>query len=141
MLSFCLSNLCGCVTSPNRQQIERDKINEMVLKNADNAAADARAAKLHFLDCVKEYAIKNSQASVTATELAEAAVSNCELDLMNYQSMRKMYHSSMGRLTLQSLDEFQRNEDKAQYKATAERQELSESGKGLAINTLIDTRK
>lgn len=52
-----------------------------------------------------------------------------------------MYHSSMGRLTVQSLDQFQRIEDKAQYEARIERQELIDSGKRLVINTLIDLKK
>jgi hypothetical protein len=140
LILFCVIFLSGCASPLAEQRLEN---NADPQENASHAADSARKDKLLFLDCLREYATKNSQLPMTTTEIAEAAVGDrgCQISLMNYEMNIESYYSNLGYMSAQSFDETQQIEDQARYLAKKKRQELLDTGKRQVINLLDDLRQ
>ena len=84
LILVCVIALSGCASHLTEQRPENNTNSQ---ENAAQAADSARKDKLLFLDCLREYATKNSQLPLTATEIAEAAVGDrkCRVSLINYE--------------------------------------------------------
>ena len=136
--------LWGCAES--QLELKRQETYKIVSESARETFDKVLVAKMEFLDCVRDYAIKNKQTSVTATELADAAISHCESSLSSYDLLNGSYHRRMysldalsGRIPTDNI--LQWIWDKAKEKARIESQELKESGKRLVIKTLVELRR
>ena len=131
--------LTGC--GPTLQ----DKIMEArkeTLERAKRAGEKSLKWREDFLNCMDDYALKNARAPASATEVAEAAVSQCQYPLAMFRFYQSSYHSSMYSLGYSSphgilVTAQERGEEKARLDV----QELIEEGKRRVINILVKMRQ
>ncbi len=148
LVLVCVICLSGCA-SPLAEQRAENNVEQQTENNADlqenafQAADSARKDKQLFLDCLQDYATKNSQLPLTVTEIAEAAVGDgeCQASLINYEMQIESYYSNLGYMSSQSFDETQQIGDQARYMAERKRRQLTDTGKCQVIKLLIDLRQ
>ena len=88
LLVTCLL-LCGCATPKPDAPSAYDSavaLQNQKVQYADAWMAKADTAQTAFLLCVKGYAANHLQTTLTASELAGAAVSACHQDLSNFRT-------------------------------------------------------
>jgi hypothetical protein len=113
-----------------------------MLEGAKKAADRAQKWREDFLNCMSDYALKNARASASASEIAEAAVSQCQYPLAVYRLYQSTYHSSIYSLTASSAyGILVRAEERGKEKARFDAQELIEEGKRRVINILVKIRQ
>jgi len=123
--------LPGCATL-------RDKMMEPQREELELAKKDALKWREDFLNCISNYARKNTQASASPTEIAEAAVPRCQFSLEMY----KYYQSDYNSLLYSSpLGTSVTAEKKEEEKTRLDVQELIEEGKRRVIKILVDMRQ
>jgi hypothetical protein len=91
-----------------------------------------------FLNCISNYAVKNTRASASATEIAEAAVPRCQYSLEMYKYYQSDYYSL---LYSSSLVPSVTAEERAEEKTRVDVQELIEEGKRRVIKIVVDMRQ
>jgi len=111
-------------------------------ERARKAGNEALKWKDDFLKCMDDYVLKNARASASATEIAEAAVSQCQDALTKYRYDQSRYHGLMYSLSYSTphgilVTAHERGEEKARFDV----QELIEEGKRRVINILVKIRQ
>jgi len=116
-------------------------------KNALASAKEANDQSFRwensFHDCMTDYIIKNVKVplspSVSASEFAEAALSQCQEPLNSYAEYRKLYHLEISSASVYGTNfDIGKVIERSDYKARLDRQELTEQGKRLAISKTIE---
>lgn len=93
-----------------------------------------------FLICTSKYAFKNAKALVSASEIAEGAIMECQVDLIYYEMQMSSYHRTNILLSNSELY-FERGVEMGRDRARIDVQELIELGKRNVINILIKVRQ
>jgi len=128
---------CGPTLQDEMMEARRQTL-ELAKKSADKALK----WREDFLNCMSDYGLKNAQASASATEIAEAAVSECQYPLEMYRYYQSDYHSSMYSLAATSpYDILVTSQEKGKEKTRFDAQDLIEEGKRRVINILLRIRQ
>jgi hypothetical protein len=91
-----------------------------------------------FKDCMSDYIIKNRKAPVSASELADAALSQCQTPLGAYIQSRYTYYFAISAASAYGTSVNPSSvQELSNYKAKIDGQELADHGKRLAINKII----
>lgn len=128
---------CGPTLQDKMMEARRE-----TLELAKKAGDKALKCREDFLNCMSDYGLKNARASASATEIAEAAVSQCQYPLEMFRYYQSSYYSSMYSLAANSpygilVAAQQKGEEKARFDA----QDLIEEGKRRVINILVRIRQ
>jgi hypothetical protein len=134
--------LPGCGPTKPTLQDRMMEARKESLEASKEAGDRARKWRGDFLNCMNEYAFNNARASASATEIAEGAVSQCQIPLSMYRSEKSRYYGSMYRLDYSSphgilVTAWEKGEEKARIDV----QELIEEGKRMVINIMVKIRQ
>jgi len=115
-----------------------DKMTETQRESLELAKQSALKYREDFLNCMSNYALKNTRASASAKEIAEAAVPRCQHSLEMYRYYQSDYNSL---LDSSLLGTSVTAEERGEGKTRLDVQELIEEGKRRVIKILADKRQ
>lgn len=125
MLALIVAGLTGCTTSQNVKDGVYYK------GGIEELRVVSREKRVNYLDCVKSNSIKYSKSKESAGEAASAAVSRCELQLIEAERAFFNQVHAVGKRNMTSLDIKLAKESSAELKTKAHEE---------AIRIIIDER-
>lgn len=133
--------LVGC-PSPMHNAQQRLKESQSKAREAANKHLDpATKYEKIFYDCMSNYAQNNFMVNATASEIAEAGLSECQRPLEQYSYHIHIYFDFMATSQSTSLRELDHYQRIAQENEEKNIDKVMKSGKRKAISKVIENRK
>ena len=127
----------GCGPTLQERRLETQRL---ALEGQKEAVDNVARWKERFLNCMRDYAVKNARTSASASEISDEAASECQFYLSVFGMNEESYH--MNTLLAGNPDvpsEWAR--EKGEEKTRFDVQELTEQGKQLVVNILVKIRQ
>lgn len=133
----CVLLLQGCLHNDSNYSAMREK----AITSATKMENYSEKFETKFDECMSAYIKKNINTIASASDLAEAALSDCYEPLYSYQSAREAYHFNAITAPLYGkVFSPQKAVDTAKYNSDKETQSLSDYEKRLAIKHIVEAR-
>ena len=144
ILTLCQLGCIGIVDRRSGLQDAQRKLEESQSRTRELAYKRLDEAINHeyqFYNCMTGYAQGHSAANASATEIAEAGLSECRRPLDEYSYDITTYFDLMGTASMTSINQQASLSRMAKENAQKQIDKVTESGKRKAIGTVIGNRK
>ena len=126
--------LLGC--GPTLQET----FQKTALEGMKRASDSASKWREDFLNCTRDYAVRNARSLASAPEIADGAVSQCQFYLSAYKMNEDSYHKNAILVSNPSMS-IERARVIGEERSRLDAQELMEQGRRLVINNLVQIRQ
>ncbi len=144
----CCLMLFGCAaadsiktTQGQQDKSNRDKLNKELQDKAIAAIEICKKETFSYLACVDAYAISKHKTQTTPTEIAEAALYECDKYLQNFKTSDELAYKYIGYQTAIYIEELQSVDKRAEKMSSINAQELSDRARKRTIHTTIKLRE